>query len=638
VELLVEWVGAELDRHERERKLGELLEWTHELMRVETTAAAAETVVDAAVDVLGFEYTTVRLYDEGTGALSPVACSDGVREDFGEPPTRSVGEPGAGVAFERGEPVDYGPADEEGIESGPDADYEPLKASYILPLGDHGTFGIGSPVPDAFGGTDRQLAELLATTATAALDRVDRRQELARYEAVFETIRDMVFVLDEDGRATMVSEPLADRIGLDHGALHGRHVSEFVADGTIESTMAAVREMRDGDRTSVTVETVVESDEGEQFPGVAELSLLPGEKFRGLVGVLRDVTDLRETEAELATERDRFRRLFENLPDPANEVEFVDGEPRLRALNDAFADTFGVDPETVVGESANDVIVPAGEDRESTTIDERVRAGETVTAELQRETADGPRDFLFRGVPFETDRVPDRAFGIYTDVTDRRRRERHLQVLNRVLRHNLRNDLNAVLAFTDLITDRSTDTRVVELAEKAHEQAERLVSLSRQSVDIERTLREGGNTGPVDLEAVVTSVVADAREKHPEATVEVDVPDGTTVVAADRVRAALVNLVENAIDHHDGEPWVAVEVDPGGDTVAVRVIDDGPGIPEHERTVVTGESEITQLNHGSGLGLWLVKWVVEASGGDIAFHERDGGGSVVELTLRPADG
>jgi len=70
--------------------------------------------------------------------------------------------------------------------------------------------------------------------------------------------------------------------------------------------------------------------------------------------------------------------------------------------------------------------------------------------------------------------------------------------------------------------------------------------------------------------------------------------------------------------------------------VTVRVADDGPGIPDDEVAVLTDDRDITQLDHGSGFGLWLVKWVVDSYGGELRFDETDSGGTRVVLTLDAA--
>jgi sensor histidine kinase regulating citrate/malate metabolism len=73
------------------------------------------------------------------------------------------------------------------------------------------------------------------------------------------------------------------------------------------------------------------------------------------------------------------------------------------------------------------------------------------------------------------------------------------------------------------------------------------------------------------------------------------------------------------------------------DTVTIRIGDNGPGIPEHELQVLERGHE-TELRHSSGLGLWFVHWVVDASNGWITFETDDSDGSVVGLHLPAANG
>ena len=81
----------------------------------------------------------------------------------------------------------------------------------------------------------------------------------------------------------------------------------------------------------------------------------------------------------------------------------------------------------------------------------------------------------------------------------------------------------------------------------------------------------------------------------------------------------------------------AVAVDPSPETVSITVTDDGPGIPDHELDVLTGSEPITQLSHGSGLGLWLVVWVTESYGGTVSFEESDEGGAKITLRVPRTD-
>lgn len=139
---------------------------------------------------------------------------------------------------------------------------------------------------------------------------------------------------------------------------------------------------------------------------------------------------------------------------------------------------------------------------------------------------------------------------------------------------------------------------------------------------------------------VVRAVVTDRRTAHPDATLECDLtaPDGTAgpvaVPVVEHLRLVLDELLENAVEHGDAEPWVRVSLAADGasvgDGVELVVEDDGPGIPEDERAVVAGETAITRATPPGSV--WTVRMVTESMGGDVRF-ESTGTGSRVVLFL-----
>jgi signal transduction histidine kinase len=236
----------------------------------------------------------------------------------------------------------------------------------------------------------------------------------------------------------------------------------------------------------------------------------------------------------------------------------------------------------------------------------------------------------------------DLADALAERETELREREQRLQVFNRVLRHNLRNDMTVVVNYAEFVAEESDDPAVVEAAEKITTRGWDLVDLGEKASSIE-TAMEGEDPRPAarDVTAVVTDVAAELREEYPTADVSVEVGDGQHAKASPALGVAVENVCENAVEHNDGsDPEVAISVenvaDDGDQWVRITVADDGPGIPEYERTVLT-EGEETALEHGSGLGLWLVHWVVERSGGRLSFDENEPRGSVVRMDLKPPD-
>ncbi len=214
------------------------------------------------------------------------------------------------------------------------------------------------------------------------------------------------------------------------------------------------------------------------------------------------------------------------------------------------------------------------------------------------------------------------------DVTDQQMREQRLTVLNRVLRHNVRNELDVVLARANRIDDE-------ELREGIRESATDLVELGNKARRVEKVMTDStGPPEPVDLASVAETVVEEHRETSPgEITVE---HPGELVISSHQavLQEALSELLDNAITHaRTASPNVEVHVrGDGNGTAELVVADDGPGIPEREREIISEGGE-TQLRHGQGLGLWFVNWAVTQLGGELKFSENDPQGSVVTVRL-----
>lgn len=256
--------------------------------------------------------------------------------------------------------------------------------------------------------------------------------------------------------------------------------------------------------------------------------------------------------------------------------------------------------------------------------------GETTEVTLD----DGRTVFEVTASPLRDERygVNVGRFLLFHDITERRRRIQQLQVLNRVLRHNIRNELNAVIAYAEHACERiEGDPELVSRClDTIIEMSYRLTSLSETARQIQTALEpEHRKVTEQDLASLGRHLVSRAREEYPDVTVEYEGPEVVTVEAATSLQAGLWELVENACVHNDAaEPTVTVAVDRRGDRATVTIADNGPGIPEHERTVIETGKE-SPLEHGLGLGLWLAHWVVEVSGGALSFEANEARGTVV---------
>ena len=314
------------------------------------------------------------------------------------------------------------------------------------------------------------------------------------------------------------------------------------------------------------------------------------------------------------------------LDEFAAPVFVVDHEGRLVRHNAAATRTFDVADRDGIGRPLADVV--------------GVRP-ETLAAVDYRELSvtDGSRQFepTVTDVSDRHGRTPGQAV-VLRDVTSERLRRQRLTVLNRVLRHNLRNSMTSIIGRAQLLGQDDPTAEPADLADGILASADDLVALGNRAREIEDLMSvTPAVDAETDLPRVVETVVSGVEERHPEAAVSVAVDDDLAAAVDERVlEPVLRNVVENAVEHNDTErPQVTVTAtapvaDP--DAVEITVADDGPGLPETERAVLRDGDE-GPLEHGSGLGLWAVSWGVTRMGGELAFDENDPRGTVVTIRL-----
>lgn len=329
----------------------------------------------------------------------------------------------------------------------------------------------------------------------------------------------------------------------------------------------------------------------------------------------------------------QFESLFDQLHDPVVEFAFEDGEPIIVQANQAFHEVFCAG-ESISSLRLNELIVPASEREQAHAFDQRTVDGKQNRAVIERMTPEGPRTFLYRGVPAGE----GRGFAIYSDITDERRREQYLDVLQRVLRHNLRNDLNVITAYVKEAYRAAETEQTRECLKPVIETADGLTQLCTEANTIRKVLDEPTSLAPTDLHTVIAAVSTDCHKRFTTAEIAVDCPRGLTVMADDRLEILVESLLDNAIRHNTSPtPKATVTAGVDDDMIELIVADNGPGIPQTEQEIITDELNTSPLQHGSGLGLWLVKWLTERYGGSIIIETPNDGGSIVRIRLSQAD-
>jgi signal transduction histidine kinase len=227
------------------------------------------------------------------------------------------------------------------------------------------------------------------------------------------------------------------------------------------------------------------------------------------------------------------------------------------------------------------------------------------------------------------------------DTRHRAREERSRSELVSTVAHELRSPLTSVKGFTATLLakwDRFTDEQKRLMLETVNADADRVTRLISELLDIARidsgrlTIRRQVVDVPATVARHVAGMVAAGEDPARfEVRVEGELPE--MWLDADKLDQVLANLLENAVRHGDGAVTIVVEGQPQQATATVTVTDEGEGIPADQRDRVFTRFWRSGRRGGTGLGLYIVRGLVEAHGGSVSVGQAPGGGALFRFVL-----
>lgn len=458
-------------------------------------------------------------------------------------------------------------------------------------------------------------------------------------ETVLDFTQGKVVVLDDRGRYRYLNAAVRDLLGFGPEELVGESAFELVHPEDEPDVRALFEEFVAGERDATeTVEYRYGTADGDWLWMRSVIHAPADTGLDGYVLSSRDVTE--EVES-----RRRLETIVSTSPDV---LWMFDPEwSELLFVNDAVSDVFGIDPETLERRPQRflDRVHSAHRPNVRRTM-ERISAGESTTIDYRVESE--PSEVRWVRVPgqpvYEGDAVVAVA-GFARDVTDEYRRKRQLEVMDNLLRHTIRNDMNVVIGTAERIID-SIDAARSERnapatmaagadlkrdAETIRRVAEDLLDTAEKQRDVIGLLSRGGSPRPIDVEPIVRESLAAARPDGSTGEFSMSCPSGVTAFAIPELEDAIAELVENAVEHAETAPAIEVVVACDDAVVEITVRDNCPPIPPEERHIIADRWRMDDLHHTVGMGLWLAYWVADRSGGDLSFDTHTGGNVV---TLR----
>lgn len=365
------------------------------------------------------------------------------------------------------------------------------------------------------------------------------------------------------------------------------------------------------------------------------------EAFNAMAASLREFR--RTDQARLLNIQRTTERAFDSLPDA---VAVLDAGGKVRVATEPARTVFGLKPGVRVDDLAFDWISQAYRQAARTGRASSIEGREPIQHFVHGEE----RYFSPEAVPIlDNDRAATGFILVLKDVTQLRQQDEIKRSVVRTVSHQLNTPLTSVRMAIHLLLDEKVgplNEKQAELLMTAREETDRLSGILHSLLDISRL--EAGKVAmdirPLTPRSIVREAVEPVRRTAQDRGVALDVtvPEDLPEVWVDqsRIGHVLGNLLSNALNHTPAGGRITLTAEPIDGWVRFHVIDTGRGIPEAALARifepffrVPGRPNET----GAGLGLTIVKEIVEAHGGTVGVESREGMGTDLSFTLKRVD-
>jgi len=326
--------------------------------------------------------------------------------------------------------------------------------------------------------------------------------------------------------------------------------------------------------------------------------------------------------------RERMESLVEHASDGVYEID-LDG--RISFANQSFAAMVGRNRDQLTGQPLSETMLAVPGQIEGLMSEPLSSSSDARQVDLEIIRPDGVRRLLVvMSFPRRSEGAVVGYQGIVRDITAERELEKAKNDFLALITNDLRSPLMSIMR--DGLTlqtgaDQLNMARLRTIGRSIHRQAERMSRLADDLYDVSQLANQSLtlNLRRVDVAEAVDGAAASVPDPF---DLEVHVPEGLEVTAdIRRLEQVLVNLIENGLRH--GDPPVEVTASVQGDYVRIAVTDHGRGVPEALRSgLFSSLHTLAQLGHtDTGLGLFLVKGLVEGMGGRVDYESAERGGA-----------
>ena len=379
--------------------------------------------------------------------------------------------------------------------------------------------------------------------------------------------------------------------------------------------------------------------EGE-FPVEFSAELLTSKGETASVSVV--VNELEGTKGELVVslvdlrKPASYRKMWQYLMKDAQDlVALLDEEGRILSTSKGMVAFTGLSESEQVGSVVTTIEHPANRERMKDVFETARSSGYVTMENFEYKLWDGQVKYC-SGSFYRL--VGGNFLIIAHDVTERRKREMDLEVYGGLVAHELRTPLTAINGYVDfMLRHDGLSKEILDSLKKVRLSTDRIERTAQALLDISKVSHLKKPFSPVDVQKAAEEVIDSLSSIVAENGSCIVIPDKLPVVnyAEEDLKLIISNLLNNALKYGRGEMGLPVIIswkkDPGRFVFYFK--DFGPGVPDSIKDKVVAPFFKTDDSEGMGLGLALVRGVVESHGGDFWFESWENEGSTFYFSI-----
>ncbi len=455
-------------------------------------------------------------------------------------------------------------------------------------------------------------------------DITERKKFEKLYYELWDSISDGIVILSREGTIIDLNSRVEEISGYTREELIGVNISEIIDKRYADSILEALRSLFVTGKLD-NIEVPLKLRKGEIWVEArGKIVEYKGSKVAQIS--LRDITERKELENKLKNERELFNRIVESMNVL---VVGLDSEGQIVLFNRKCEDVFGVRKEEVVGKKFLELFIDTEYWDKFDEMMKKAKKGQDVEITTPVVTFSGNRRYISWTATFVS--IGRRRLYILTgsDVTEelnyRRKVEEYAEIIklvNKIMRHDLLNSLTVI----DCALDVYRETQDESLLERISATTSKSINLIRNMQRLEKFMAQENKLKPISVRSVLEKIIG-------EYDVEFEIKGDCVVLADETLQSVLDNIIRNAIVHGKTEK-ITIEMKEEGEYAEVRITDYGVGIPPEIVDKIFEEG--FSMGNGSGLGLYIVKKVMEKYGGAVWVEQGNGKTTFVLRFKTPA--